>query len=1537
MDGKINIRITVKSAKELHLESKLHRKPSAYVSVQVEGNPGAETRPIRNSTRPSWDCDFIFTAIAPDSNVRFDVFDAGLVPLMKKRDEEHRLGYVEAEVKDLVQSSAEDIILNLSPQGSLTIRAQIVTAESSLGDLQQRNPETGEAVFNPLDEFEFPSLSESLQDILKSLQTLAGVVKVFAGLNSFVLVAVEAVIFMVKPFHKELENEKRIKVLVGQMKNLYIFVKPLSSQKDTGLVSALEDVIRSILTTTVECVSFIQDYTRRHFIERSVSNLISGKDTDKIEHFQEVFSLLGKSLDTGIAVTVTLTSLRTEGDLREISERIKEIEDRVAKLGSQNSNLEQQSIYITLQRQLLPISYDDWESRSRCQLDTCVEHIKYVVRWALDSSPAHKLLFIQGMAGTGKSTLATTIADYFAQLKRLGAFIYFNRDMPERNRSLGVIRTLSYQLCQFDSRIIDKVVTAFENNVRMTGMPLEVQFQELITTPLNSVEAIAEEGPILIVIDALDECSDEGQSDRQQFFKILSTNIALLPSTVRVIITSRTERVASAIFNSRLPHITVYELEGNPKDIELYIRRELSNIAALDSVLIKDKWPDEQLLQKLVQRANGLFIWAAVACKFVGGGDYPEENLAALIDDSIDNVTEPLETLYRIYATALKLAGQWKQGTHFTQEACAVIGLILIAKTPLTSNAINQLLQLSSSRIIDKLGSVLRCKGPIRLIHSSFADYLSTCRNEVWYIDQAAHTVILIQNCLSVMAITYSKADLGRKRDDLNDAAIYASTYWVMHVIEMKVCPEGFDSQLLDFLEKNLLCWFEAMSSLKISWRCANFLEKLLAWVKEFIPHLSNLQELIYDGLRFASFFTDTIAAHPSLVRLSALPFAPVDSRLYRLFHNLHLPTVLGGYQRRWSKSLRVLKQQDERFYSLSFSSTGTKFLSCSSRRIRQWDALTGLEVLPDVQENEVPSLIRLWDATTGLELLPAQEVDAPSNVTFSVDDTTILSASMKGTIKQLNAITGKLVWQKRQEEWTLERDRSLHNGPRSRQRAWNIVPASASSNLSELGIVPPANYVAGITFGRMSFSPDRQVVVLGSSSDELCVVNLHTKRQMYPTLYILDGGPLKSDIPIIRLFQSIAFSPDSSQFAVGTSCGVIVVYRTCDGQRLANLRKHTSDVTALIFTRDQLISSALDGTICIWDRERRYFRQVIVEDRRNYQPLAIDPLGRSVFSTTENGTIYAWDLSGKRLAAFHGSFYNASAIALSADGTRMVSAAFQNPIRIWDISSFENIPLSRHDRGPDNIEIFGDGFLIRSSMKVPPWSTKFWDVITGKELVTDRNDQIDDIVQESPKVHLLDSTTGEIWHRPTDEPWASLIRSMGDKLQLKLRFNVKTNTLQVSEKNVWKLPLEFHCRSITMRGNIITFGMRDGRVISVYLPDTVFQKSLHPELVPVAPTDDRSSPIRRFLMSKASNLEARPETLRPPNLKYTTMVSPPATSQRPSTENRLSIPRRIPPANRTNPRAPLRPISVVQSAVSAPTFNYRDLQALMQSQAGSS
>ena len=66
------------------------------------------------------------------------------------------------------------------------------------------------------------------------------------------------------------------------------------------------------------------------------------------------------------------------------------------------------------------------------------------------------MLWIYGLAGTGKSTLSTTIAQSLRRRHRLGAFFFFNRDIPQRNFAT-LIRTLAYQLAVVDTRFGDAI------------------------------------------------------------------------------------------------------------------------------------------------------------------------------------------------------------------------------------------------------------------------------------------------------------------------------------------------------------------------------------------------------------------------------------------------------------------------------------------------------------------------------------------------------------------------------------------------------------------------------------------------------------------------------------------------------------------------------------------------------------------------------------------------------------------------------------------------------------------------------------------------------------------------------------------------------------------------------------------------------------------------------------------------------------------------------------------------------------------------
>jgi hypothetical protein len=65
----------------------------------------------------------------------------------------------------------------------------------------------------------------------------------------------------------ELDRDLKMLRLVSRMKKLYSFVSPLDTlrKENASDFQALEDVIREILTQTVECVNFIQAYFGRSF------------------------------------------------------------------------------------------------------------------------------------------------------------------------------------------------------------------------------------------------------------------------------------------------------------------------------------------------------------------------------------------------------------------------------------------------------------------------------------------------------------------------------------------------------------------------------------------------------------------------------------------------------------------------------------------------------------------------------------------------------------------------------------------------------------------------------------------------------------------------------------------------------------------------------------------------------------------------------------------------------------------------------------------------------------------------------------------------------------------------------------------------------------------------------------------------------------------------------------------------------------------------------------------------------------------------
>ena len=122
----------------------------------------------------------------------------------------------------------------------------------------------------------------------------------------------------------------------------------------------------------------------------------------------------------------------------------------------------QEAIGQERQLEKLPIaagaSFDSYQRQhqSQCMVDTRVELLLQLQDWGAD----HKrpIFRLRGMAGTGKSTIARTLAHRFKSQNRLGGNFFFSRGSGEANNAVNFGGTLAYHLAKISSPAVREYV-----------------------------------------------------------------------------------------------------------------------------------------------------------------------------------------------------------------------------------------------------------------------------------------------------------------------------------------------------------------------------------------------------------------------------------------------------------------------------------------------------------------------------------------------------------------------------------------------------------------------------------------------------------------------------------------------------------------------------------------------------------------------------------------------------------------------------------------------------------------------------------------------------------------------------------------------------------------------------------------------------------------------------------------------------------------------------------------------------------------------
>jgi len=154
-------------------------------------------------------------------------------------------------------------------------------------------------------------------------------------------------------------------------------------------------------------------------------------------------------------------------------------------------------------------------------------------------NPSHNIIWLHGLAGSGKSAILNTLSQFFSRLRRCGAFLFWDRNDAVNSEPHRVIRTLAYQLACFNPTFADTLALLVNAEPDLTRLSLDGEFRRLVQEPLTSLAKRHDVGPIIIILDALDECGTV--ETRQMLLDVLSVRLAKLPKTVRVLIASRDE------------------------------------------------------------------------------------------------------------------------------------------------------------------------------------------------------------------------------------------------------------------------------------------------------------------------------------------------------------------------------------------------------------------------------------------------------------------------------------------------------------------------------------------------------------------------------------------------------------------------------------------------------------------------------------------------------------------------------------------------------------------------------------------------------------------------------------------------------------------------------------------------------------------------------------------------------------------------------------------------------------------------------------
>ena len=576
--------------------------------------------------------------------------------------------------------------------------------------------------------------------------------------------------------------------------------------------------------------------------------------------------------------------------------------------------------------------------------------------------------------------------------------------------------------------------------------------------------------PVIVVVDALDECRD--LETPEKFLLALARHIHSTPF-LKIFSTSRPEfSTRLALQNSsvdRLTDILILHQVDRARvdaDIRLFFQVRLAAIATRqsgDNTKLPHEWPPEDLVNKLIGKAGGLFIFAFTICRFLESPGDIQDHLEFIAN--LHTSTEGRLGIDELYQKVIDAALSNFVDPILISQCGLVVAAIILLFDPLSLKDLAEVLNVKPGSIrgvLRDLHSVLVVplddKGIIHTFHASFHDFLTDqnrCSGQIYVHPAQRHmeiTVCLLQRMLEGLERNICRLDGSRLNRDVKDLSgrmeryigkplAYACRYWAEHLSH--VLPTESSETLKQMVDRlirtKLLYWIEVLSLLGDMGTANMSLARVRKWFSVRRLHSTghqylqdpqtspwpDLSNLLDDAHRFMIEFSKGIEDSALHVYNSALLFTPRSTTLFETFKHEFRTSVglLSNRMMTWDSPSKTLKHHsatvtsnpmDSYFPAFREGIKGLRRLSTPTGKAHLSEnpisAITSVAVCPNGTRfvTESQRKMRLWETNTGKRIASFNSLSG-SLVKFSPDGTCFVSENESG-LQLRDTITGSLL-----------------------------------------------------------------------------------------------------------------------------------------------------------------------------------------------------------------------------------------------------------------------------------------------------------------------------------------------------------------------------------------------------------------------------------------------------------------------------------------------------------------------------------------------